>query len=118
MNLNAYDNITEKLDKTKTWVDIRKKKLFSRELSNRCYTCLMKRYDAKTSVVSFFIAMLDTPPTDMKYTYTKRDDYGRVKIDLSSIWHETYLSQLDSNCNVMIDLVESENDGEIYLLDV
>ena len=30
MNLNAYDNITETIDKTKTWVDIRKKLLLSR----------------------------------------------------------------------------------------
>lgn len=118
MNLNAYDNINETIDKTKTWIDIKRKTLISRELSDRSYTCLMKRYNAKTNIVSYFIAMLDTPPKNRKYTITKKDDYGRIKINLSSIWRETYLNQLDSNCNIMIEHVETCGDGDIYSLDV
>ena len=38
MNLNAYDSITEKLDKNKTWVDIRRKTILSREMKYRKYT--------------------------------------------------------------------------------
>ena len=30
MNLNAYDSITEKIDKTKTWIDTKKCILLSR----------------------------------------------------------------------------------------
>ena len=118
MNLNAYDNVTEKLDKTKTWIDIRKKTIFSREIKYRPYTCLLKRYDVKTGTNIYFIAMLNNPPTDRKYKYTVCDDYGRVKINISSIWKETYLSRLGNNCNIMCNLLENDDDGEIYSIDV
>lgn len=118
MNLNAYDSIVEKIDKTKTWIDIRKKTILSREIKYRRFTCLLKRYDVKTNITSYFIAMLDSPPKDRKYKLTVQDDYGRIKINISSIWKETYLIRLANNCNIMCELVESDDDGEIYSIDV
>lgn len=118
MNLNSYDNITEKLDKNKTWIDILKKILFSREIKYRKFTCLLKRYNAKTNTYTYFIAMLNSPPENRKYNITKQDDYGRIKISLASIWKETYLNRLGSNCNIMCNLVESDEDGDVYSIDV
>lgn len=118
MNLNAYDNITEKLDKTKTWVDIRKKNIISREIKYRPFICLLKRYIAKANVTLYFVAMLNHPPKDRKYKSTLCDDYGRVKINISSIWKESYLSRLGSNSNIECKLVESDEDGDIYSIDV
>ena len=118
MNLNAYDSIVEKIDKTKTWIDIRKKLLLSREIKYRPYTCILKRYDSKTNINSYFIAILDNPPKDKIYKSTTLDDYGRVKISLSKIWKETYLPRLKNNCNIICNLVESDKDGEIYSIDV
>lgn len=118
MNLNAYDNVIEKIDKTKTWVDIRKKQLLSKEIKFRKYTCLLKRFDIRTNICKYFIAMLDEPPEDRKYKSTSVDDYGRVKIALASIWKDTYLAKLGSNVNICINLVESGEDGDIYFLDV
>ena len=48
----------------------------------------------------------------------RRDDYGRIKINISSVWKNTYLVRLGSNCNVCINLVESDEDGDIYFFDV
>ena len=118
MNLNSYDNVTEKLDKTKTWIDLRKKTIFSREIKYRPYTCLLKRYNAKTNTYTYFIAMLNNPSENKKYNITKQDDYARIKVSLTSIWKETYLSRLSNNCNIMCNLVESDDDGEIYSIDV
>lgn len=118
MNLNAYDNITNKLDKTKTWVDIRKKQLLSRELKYRPYYCILTRYNKETNTYSYFIAILDNIPVDKNYRHTTIDDYGRVKINLRDIWNKTYLDKLESNCNIMCELVESDEDGEVYSLDV
>lgn len=118
MNLNEYDSIKEKIDKNKTWVNVRKKQLLSRELANRPYNCLMKRYNQSTGSTSYFIAMLDKPPTDRKYKNTVRDDYGRIKISIANIWTETYLVRLEEDCNMMVSLVEHGEDGDIYLLDV
>ncbi len=118
MNLNAYDNVKEKLDKKKTWIDIKNKTLISREIKYRPYTCLLKRYDIKTNASSYFIALLNDPPVDKKSTRTIQDDYGRIKIRLSSIWKDTYLSQLVDNCNILCNLVESADDGDIYSIDI
>ena len=118
MNLNAYDNVIEPLDKRKTWVDIRKKQLISRELSRRTYCCLLKRYDPQTNSHSFYVALLDNPPQDRKYKYVITDCYGRIKISLASIWQETYLCRLEHDCNISIGLVEHEEDGDVYLLDI
>lgn len=118
MNLNAYDSITEKLDKNKTWIDTRRKTILSREMKYRKYTCILKRYDPKTNINSHFIALLDNPPENRLYKSTVQDDYGRIKINVSSIWKETYLSELKSNCNILCTLVESGNDGDIYSIDV
>lgn len=118
MNLNAYDDVNEKINKTKTWINVRKKLLITRELSNRPYNCILKRYDAKSNSTYYFIAMLDNPPLDRQYKFTKKDDYGRIKISLASIWKETYLTNIVDDCNIMINLVEHDDDGDVYLLDV
>lgn len=118
MNLNAYDNVTEKLDKTKTWVDIKSKTIFSKEIKYRPYISLLKRYDVRINSSFYYLALLDEPPIDRKYKTTFVDEYGRIKFNISSIWKETYLTRLGSNCNICIDLVESEVDGDVYLLDV
>ena len=118
MNLNNYDGIIEKLDKTKTWVDIRKKLLLSREIKYRPYTCLLKRYNLKTNTYSYFIALLDNPPEDRTCKRTILDDYGRFKLSLSDIWKKTYLNELKSNCNIICELVESDEDGDVYSIDV
>lgn len=118
MNLNKYDNVTEKIDKTKTWVDIRKKQLLSREIKYRPYTCLLKRYNTKYNTYSYFIAILDNPPADRNCKCTVLDDYGRIKISLSNIWNKTYLNELKSNCNIICELVESDKDGDVYSIDV
>ena len=118
MNLNNYDCITEKLNKTKTWVDIHKKLLLSREIKYRPYTCLLKRYNIKNNTYSYFIALLDNPQANKICKSTILDDYGRFKLSLSDIWKKTYLNELKSNCNIMCELVESDEDGDVYSIDV
>ena len=118
MNLSAYDSINNKIDKNKSWVDIKKKQLLSREINKRQYSTLVKRYDAQTNTNSYYVAITDTPPKDKVCKKLKIDDYGRVKLNLTPIWNETYLSQLDSNCNIMIERVEYDSDCDIYFIDV
>lgn len=118
MNLNVYDNVTEKLDKTKTWVDVRKKQILSREIKYRPYYCLCKKLLFGSNITEYYIVMLQSPVEHMKCKRTVLDDYGRIKIRISDIWKNTYLSQLKSDYNIGIDLVESDEEGDSYLLDV
>ena len=118
MNLSAYDGINNKIDKSKSWIDIKKKQLLSREINKRKYSTLVKRYDAQTNSNSYYVAITDTPPKDKVCKKLKIDDYGRIKLSLAPIWNETYLSQLDSNCNIMIERIEHDLDCDIYFIDV
>lgn len=117
INLNAYDNVIDKIDKTKTWIDVRKKLLLSREIKYRKYHSLLKRYDNKTNTTSYYLAMLDHLSETHTCKLTSKDNYGRVKIRLSEIWKDTYLAGLDKDCNICIKLIESEDDGEVYSFD-
>ena len=118
MNLNAYDNIIEKVDKKKTWIDIHSKILYSREIIYKPYISLVKRYNSKINTNSYFIVLLDNPPKDKLYSRTIKDDYGRIKIKLNSIWNDTYLPNLTKNSNIECKLVEVQRDGNIYFIDV
>ena len=118
MNLNAYDDASNKIDKQRSWVDINKKQLITREIKYRLYYSLVKRYDKKTNVVSFFIAMLDEPSPYRVCYRTRKDDYGRLKFRLFPIWNETSLDSLETNCNVIVEHIESQSDGDIYYIDV
>ena len=118
MNLNAYDNVVEKINKQKSWIDIKKKMLLSRELNVRDYVLLTKRYNKATNTTDYFVVMLDNPPVDRECKRTKVDDYGRCKISLAPIWGETYLSNVTSDFNISISLEEHSTDGDIYKLDV
>lgn len=118
MNLNAYDVINPKIDKKKTWVDVNKQQLLSREIKYRQYVTISKRYNKENNNYEYFIILLDDYPQDRTYNKTRKDDYGRIKINLKSIWKESSLSYYTSDSNVNIDLVDSADDGDIYKLDV
>lgn len=116
MNLSAYDVIHPKIDKQKTWIDIRKHQLLSREINYRRYVTISKRYDKETKSYDYFIVLLDDYPQDRSYSRTKKDDYGRIKISLNSIWKESSLNYYDADTNISIELEEQADDGDIYRL--
>lgn len=113
MNLNLYDNVKERIDKTKSWINAEYKLLFSREIKFRPYFSIMKRYDTERETYDFFIAMMDFPVVNKTCKKSKKDKYGRTKIPLTSIWNERNF--VDSNINV--HLVDTSEEGEVYLLD-
>ena len=116
MNLNAYDNVAEKLDKTKTWIDLRKKTIFSREIKYRKYVSFGKRYDSEENKTVFFIIVLDDPPLDRAYSNMIIDDSGRVKISIKNIWNELGLCNLTNDINIGVKHTQSADDGDIYEL--
>ena len=118
MNLNAYDEITEKVDKTKTWIDVNKHLLLSREIKFRKYYVLSKRYNTETKVYDYYIILLDNKPIDRQSYRTKIDDYGRIKIRLYNLYNESYLCFLTQDTNISIECIESDEDGDVYQLDV
>ena len=118
MNLNAYDAVAQKIDKSKTWIDVDKCQLLSREIKYRPFVTISKRFNKQTVDYDYFIITLDEPPFDRVYTRTRIDDYGRVKINLRLIWQNTSLNTLEQDTNISITNVEHTNDGDIYKLDI
>lgn len=118
MNLTAYDDVEHKLDKTKTWIDVKYKRLLSRELVPRLYYKILSRYDITSNSNNYFLALFDNYTSNIKPKLLKYDDFGRIKINVTSIWNNTSLHNLNKNTNINIQLIENQEDGEIYYLDI
>lgn len=118
MNLNAYDTIIPKVDKQKTWIDANHYQLLSREINYRRYVTICKRYNKSENDFEYFVVLLDDIPPEREYSKTKFDEYGRIKINLKSIWTNTILHTFEHNCNITISHIEHTDDGDIYKLDL
>lgn len=118
MNLSAYDKVTETVDKQKTWIDTIRYQLISREIKYRPYFTILKRYDSNLKVNDYFVALLDNVIPDRICFKTKKDNYGRIKINLKSIWEESNLLYFKNESNISIEHVEEESDGDIYKLNI
>lgn len=118
INLNIYDAVDTKVNKEKTWIDIHNKKLLSREIKTKHYYCVCKKYNAQLEIYEYFIIMLDEMPSDRKVYITFRDNYGRIKIKLNSIWNESGLYNYKSDTNVNINLISEDKDSIVYKLDI
>ena len=114
MNLSAYDTINNKIDKTKSWIDVKKRVLLSREIKYRKFYSFAKRYDKNNSCYNYYIILLDNPQDQFGYYSTKFDDYGRIKIKLNEIYNDINLNSLNKNTNIIIKNIEHEEDGDIY----
>lgn len=118
MNLNAYDTIHPKIDKQKTWIDVEKRQLLSRQINYRPYVTISKRYNKSDNTYTYYIIMLDDIPTDRNHNRPKKDNYGRIKISLKSIWNESSLQYYETDKNVDIEQIEQADDGDIYQLNI
>lgn len=118
INLNAYDSIVDKIDKTKTWIDIDKRQLLSREIKFHKYYILTKRFNTKLNIYEYFIILLDEKPNDRISYQTKVDDYGRIKIRLYELYKESDLNTFTKNVNININLIDHQDDGDVYQLDI
>ena len=111
MNLNAYDNVIDKVDKTKTWIDVKKHLLLK-------WYVLSKRFNTENNCYDYFVILLDNPPQDRVAFNARLDDYGRVKIQLHEMYNETDLQHLTKDANINIKHVEHEEDGDVYQLEI
>ena len=116
INLNLYDDVVERIDKQKTWLNVKNKLLLSREIKYRRYYFIGKRYYNNDNF--YFIITFDTPPENRQYHKLTMDDYGRVKIKLSSIWESTSLLDVTTDCNISLTKVEEDDDSSAYYIDI
>ena len=118
MNLNAYDNVKEELDKHKTWYSPKFKRLYSREIKFRMFYKFMKRWNETYKRDDYFIA-ISTSNTDGKFSIANRDNYSRLKVSVpKEVIEDSILNSITVDTNVEIKLVDAQPDGEVYQLNI
>ena len=71
MNLNAYDNVKEELDKHKTWYSPKFRRLYSREIKFRMFYKFLKRWNGTIKRNDYFLA-ISMSNTDGRFYRTER----------------------------------------------
>ena len=118
MNLNAYDNVKEELDKHKTWYSPKFKRLYSREIKFRMFYKFMKRWNETIKRNDYFLA-ISMSNTDGRFYRTERDNYGRLKVNIpKELIEDSILNSIVEDTNINIKLVDDQVDGEVYQLNI
>ena len=119
MNLNSYGDALTTIDRTKTWINVKHKVMFSREVKYRPYFNISYRYNKMTCSHDYYLIVADYPIDDRKWLNTVRDDYGRVKIRIiGAIWHSTIVSNFRKDTNINIEHKEGDDICDVYYLDI
>ena len=118
VNFNIYDDANKKLDRTKTWVNVKYKQIISREIKFHKYTSLVYRYSVSSDTYTYFIIVSDEKPTNISSFNTFIDDYGRFKIKVDSIWNKTILKTFEKDTNINITHVDGDDTSDVYELDI
>lgn len=116
INLNEFDKVDEKVDKSKTWLYVAGKCLISKELPKYDYYNLYKKYDPELNTVNYYIVFCkENINNELKITHI--DDYGRIKIPISSIYKESGLYKEKKDCNISLKEINKDEDSVVYLID-
>lgn len=118
VNLNIYDDANKKLDRTKTWVNIKYKQIISREITYRKYSSLVYRYSVPNDCYTYFIIVSDEKPLNISSSRTFVDNYGRFKLSVLNIWDKTILKGFKEDTNINITHVDSDDTCDVYELDI
>lgn len=118
MNLNAYDNIKEELDKHKTWYSPKFRRLYSREIKFRPFYKFMKRWNETIKRNDYFLA-ISMNNVDGKFSIANRDNYSRTKFSIpKEVIEDSILNSIVEDTNIEVKLVDNQVDGEVYQLNI
>lgn len=118
MNLNAYDNIKEELDKHKTWYSPKFRRSYSREIKFRMFYKFMKRWNETTKRDDYFLAISENN-ADGGFSITNEDNYGRLKVSVpKEVIEDSILNSMTVDTNFEVKIVDAQPDGEIYQLNI
>lgn len=118
MNLSAYDSINSDIDKSKPYVLISYKSLTIPNITYRDKYILLRRYSKTSDDYSYFVCICDNDIEGYKTKFTRKNKDNDIVISLSSIWKDTFLADIKDNINIDVTLVDKQDDGEIYELDI
>lgn len=117
MNLSAYDKISGTPTKSKLYISNNYPYIITREVKYRKYYCFVKRYEPSTETNNLFLVLLDDKPEDRQVAKVRRDDYGRIKFNLSQARDVIGLVP-NRNINIHLTLETEADDGDIYKFEI
>lgn len=116
MNLNAYD-ILEPSFTEGTWVDPALERLYSTKIKYRTFYTFLKRYDTTIQSNVYYLMLTEDRVPKAKF-YPVEKNNNIVKIYLKPIWDATALSSIKEKSYISVELIDKDENGEIYRLDI
>lgn len=113
MNFTTYDNVKQKLDRTKTWVNPKYKQVFSAEIKYHHYCQIIRKYIPEENIYEYYIAFMDNK--DFENKSCRLDELGRTRINISEIWND-FCKDISVDTNVILEYIESINGADIFKL--
>ena len=116
MNLVAYDKISSTPTKSKIHTYSGFPYIITREVKYRKYYCFVTRYEPSFNDTTLYLVLLDEKPSDRTVAKTRRDNYGRLKFNMSIVGNK-YNIPVDKNNKIKLILETEADDGNIYKLE-
>ena len=117
MNLVAYDKVSSIPTKSKIHTYSGFPYIITREVKYRKYYCFVTRYEPKINDTILYLVLLDDNPPDRAVARTRRDNYGRLKFNMSILAGKYNIPQ-DKQVNVKLSMETQADDGDIYKLEI
>lgn len=117
MNLSAYDKIKNDKTDCKIYNSSGFPYIITKTINYRKYYCFVTRYEPRINDTILYLVLLDDNPLDRPVAKTRRDDYGRLKFNLSIIANKHKILK-NKNINISLCLETHADDGDIYKLEI
>ena len=117
MNLAAYDKIGSPTSQTKLYMSNKYSYIITREIKYRKYYCFVTKYNPSIEDNILYLVLLDDNPSDRPVAKTRRDDYGRLKFNMSAVTHKYNIPQ-SGKVNLKLVLETQADDGDIYKIEL
>ena len=115
MSLDEYDTVSTKIDRKKSWIDIKNKIIYSREIKiKRQYYNYLSKYDNVLSGETKYYLALTDDNSNNKFYITVRDSYGRFKFKCNDVFEALGFTQTSSDRNITLRHYESGENYDIY----
>ena len=117
MNLNAYDELNN-IDKTKPWYSPRFKRLYIKGniIANKRFYKFVKRANVKYNEYEYYLVLTNDYHLD-NIKIIRKDDYGRLVINVpTDVINDSHFKVLTNDENIIFELIDSQFDGDVYLL--
>lgn len=117
MNLVAYDKVSGTPTKSKIHTYSGFPYIITREVKYRKYYCFVTRYEPTINDTILYLVLLDENPPDRAVAKTRRDNYGRLKFNMSILAGKYNIPQ-GKQINIKLNTETQADDGDIYKLEL